>query len=230
MHITLPPLDDSALALSQRRVESDQPLIIEEAEKDSLLYIAAGSGSLALDSATFALRAETAALVLAGERAELTASSALELVHVTVGPVEDLHAALGPRETVVAVDADRREQAFGTRAFQVLFGPHNGSIRATLFTGFIPPGRSPWHYHLYDEIVWIPHGPGRLHRAGSAELEPLEAGSAFRLRPRHVHIVENASEEGDMTVVGFFTPAGTPSAAYLADVADGGYIAGGAIS
>jgi hypothetical protein len=40
-----------------------------------------------------------------------------------------------------------------------------------------------------------------------------------------VHIVENASEDGDMTVVGFFTPAGTPSAAYLADLADAGSIA-----
>jgi quercetin dioxygenase-like cupin family protein len=224
MQKTLPPLDDSALALAQINIETQQPLIIEKADHDSLLYVTGGSGSLDLDGATFALGAETAALVLAGERAELTASSALELVHVTVGPVEDLHAALGPRETVVPVDADRRERAFGTRAFQVLFGPHNGSIRATLFTGFIPPGRSPWHYHLYDEIVWIPHGPGRLHRAGSAELEPLEAGSAFRLRPRHVHIVENASEKGDMTVVGFFTPAGTPSAAYLADVTDAGSI------
>jgi hypothetical protein len=42
-----------------------------------------------------------------------------------------------------------------------------------------------------------------------------------------VHIVENASAENQMTVVGFFTPAGTPSAAYLADVADAGRIAPG---
>ena len=56
----------------------------------------------------------------------------------------------------------------------------------------------------------------------SEEPEPLEAGSAFRIRPRHVHIVENASADEAMTVVGFFTPAGTPSAAYLADATDAG--------
>jgi quercetin dioxygenase-like cupin family protein len=225
MQTAIPPLDDSPLALAPRLVEAEQPLSIEDAELDSLLYVAAGSGTVALDGATSGLAPGTAALVLAGERATITATSSLELLHLTVAPVSDLHAALGPRETVVSVDPVRAEQAFGTRSFQVLFGPHNGSIRATLFTGFIPPGRSPWHYHLYDEIVWIPQGPGRLHRLGAEEPETLEAGSAFRLRPRHVHIVENASEDGDMTVVGFFTPAGTPSAAYLADVEDASRIA-----
>jgi quercetin dioxygenase-like cupin family protein len=225
MQTVIPPLDDSPLALSARRVEAAQSLTIHDAELDSILYVAAGSGSLALDGGTSDLGPRTAALVLAGEQATITASSAFELVHFTVGSVQDLHARLGPRETVVPVDPGRTEQAFGTRAFQVLFGPHNGSIRATLFTGFIPPGRSPWHYHLYDEIVWIPEGPGRLHRPASDEPEPLEARSAFRIRPRHVHIVENASAQAEMTVVGVFTPAGTPSAAYLADVADAGSVA-----
>jgi quercetin dioxygenase-like cupin family protein len=225
MQTVIPPLDDSPLALSARRVETGQSLTIHDAGLDSLLYVADGTGSLAFDSRTSDLGPRTAALVLAGEQATITATSAVELVHVTVGPVHDLHAALGPRETVVPVDPGRTEQAFGTRAFQVLFGPHNGSIRATLFTGFVPPGRSPWHYHLYDEIVWIPDGPGRLHRRDSADPQPLAAGSAFRIRPRQVHIVENASTEHEMTVVGVFTPAGTPSAAYLADAEGAGRIA-----
>jgi quercetin dioxygenase-like cupin family protein len=227
MQMLIPPLDDSPLVLSARGVEAGDSLTIDDAGLDSLLYVATGSGSFALDGATSDLEGRTAALVLAGERATITATSALELVHVTVDPVQDLHASLGPRETVVRMDPERTEQAFGTRAFQLLFGPHNGSSRATLFAGFIPPGRSPWHYHLYDEIVWIPEGPGRLHRPDSEEPEPLGAGSAFRLRPRHVHIVENASADCQMVVVGFFTPAGTPSAAYLADVADAGRIASG---
>jgi len=222
MQTVIPPLDGSPLALSARRVEADQPLSIDDDGLDSLLYVAGGAGSLALDGATSDLGPGTAALVIAGERATITASSTLDLVQVTVGAVQDLHATLGPRETVVHVDPSHNEQALGTRGFQVLFGPHNGSIRATLFTGYIPPGRSPWHYHLYDEIVWIPEGPGRLHRPDSEEPEPLEAGSAFRIRPRHVHIVENASPDMAMTVVGFITPAGTPSAAYLADAADAG--------
>ena len=58
-----------------------------------------------------------------------------------------------------------------------------------MFVGYVPPGAAPWHYHLYDEIVWIWRGPGRYHLGD--EVEPLEDGSAFRITPRQVHIVEN---------------------------------------
>src|SRR5262249_39913546 len=72
-----------------------------------------------------------------------------------------------------------------------------------------------WHYHLYDEIVWIWQGEGRFHtREGT---EPLGPGSAFRIRPREIHVVENTSPTDELVVVGLFTPAGSPSAAYLAE-------------
>jgi len=211
----VPPLEDSALALAVRRVDDGASVAIAETGLDSLLYAVSGSGTLELDGVEAALAPGTAALVLAGESATVGGVDGLEVVHATVGETVDLHATLGARESVVHLDADRSEQALGTRAYQLLFGPHNGSTRATLFAGFLPPGRSPWHYHLYDEIVFVPEGPGRLHRQGS-ETE-LAGGSAFRLRPREVHIVENASADSEMTIVGVFTPAGSPSAAYLAD-------------
>ena len=210
----IPPLEGSELALAMRRVDGGARLELEETDFDSLLYVVSGSGSLALDGIEEELASGTAALVLAAERASISGDG-LELVHATVGAGVDRHAPLGPRETVLRLDTDRSEQALGARAYQLLFGPHNGSTRATLFAGFLPPGRAPWHYHLYDEIVFVPEGPGRLHRPGS-EIE-LAAGSAFRLRPREVHIVENASAARDMTVVGLFTPAGSPSAAYLVE-------------
>jgi quercetin dioxygenase-like cupin family protein len=216
MQSLLPPLGDSALALEILEVAPGRNLTVHDPERDSLLYVARGAGSLSLDGAVAELPRPSAALVLAGEEATI-AGEDLELVRVTVGPDTERHAPLGPRETVVRVDPGRVEQALESRAYQILFGPHNGSTRATLFVGFVPPGRSPWHFHLYDEIVFIPHGPGRVHRAGSDETEPLAAGAAFRLRPREVHIVENASADEEMTVVGFFTPAGSPSAAYLAE-------------
>lgn len=43
----------------------------------------------------------------------------------------------------------------------------------------------------------------------------LALGSAFRLAPREVHIVENRSPDQELAVLGIFTPAGSPSAAYL---------------
>ena len=121
-------------------------------------------------------------------------------------------------ERVVALEHVEPGQATGARSFQLLHGAHNGSTRATLFVGYIPPGRAPWHYHLYDEIVWVLRGTGRLHLGD--ETEELGAGSAFRLRPREVHIVENTATDVELAILGVFTPAGSPSAAYLtADVA-----------
>jgi len=157
--------------------------------------------------------------VLAGEGPTVTAGDdGLVLVAASAGPGADRHAPLGARAVVVALDDAGEGQATGARSFQILFGPHNGSTRATLFMGFVPPGKAPWHYHLYDEIVWIPRGPGRLHRAD--EIEELDEGSAFRLRPRELHIVENTGPDV-LEVLGVFSPAGSPSAAYLTpDVAD----------
>ena len=211
------PLDGSSLALERLELAAGLTAAIGSAGNDSLLYVGSGAGvfSVGLDSTP--VRGGGAGLVLAGEEGSLAASEDLEAIVVTVGAEVDLHAPMGARELVVTLAESDAQQATGGRSFEILFGPHNGSTRATLFAGFVPPGKAPWHYHLYDEIVWIPKGPGRLHLAEGDEL--LEAGAAFRLRPRQVHIVENAGAT-EMTIIGVFTPAGSPSAAYLtADVA-----------
>ena len=120
---------------------------------------------------------------------------------------------MGAHQRVVSVAEVEPGKATGSRSFQVLFGPHNGSTRATMFVGYIPPGAAPWHYHLYEEIVWVWQGSGRCHLAGG--IEELVAGSAFWLAPRELHIVENSGDDRELAVVGIFTPAGSPSAAYL---------------
>jgi mannose-6-phosphate isomerase-like protein (cupin superfamily) len=210
----IPPREDSPLALEELCLPAGEALELRHDDNDTLFFCSEGSGVLELESASFSLAARQAALVLANETARLTAGAeGLAGVLASVGPGADLHAALGEREVVVALDGAGADAATGSRSFQVLFGPHNGSTRATLFMGFVPPGKAPWHFHLYDEIVWIPNGPARLHRKDEAS-EQLGAGDAFRLRPREVHIVENPSANV-LEVLGVFSPAGSPSAAYL---------------
>lgn len=209
----VPALDDSALALRMQRLEAGVSSAIGGPEDDALLYVSAGSGLLSVGERSEPVRARSAGLVLAGEEALLQATEALDVVVMTVGPGGDRHAAMGPRALTASLDDADAHEATGARSFRILFGPTNGSTRATLFAGFVPPGKAPWHYHLYDEIVWLPEGPGRLH-IGDA-VEELGPGTAFRLRPRQLHIVENASSDSDMTVIGLFTPAGSPSAAYV---------------
>ena len=214
VHELAPAVDGSALALSELRMSPGAGQTVTDPACDSLLFVFAGSGSLTLGNETRSVAAGTAGLVLAGEDAQLEADSPeLRVICATIGSESDRHAPIGAREIVASLDEAGSEKATGARSFQILFGPHNGSTRATLFAGFIPPGKAPWHYHLYDEIVWVPNGPGRLHTGETTE--ELAPGSTFRLRPRQVHIVENLSVSETMTVIGIFTPAGSPSAAFL---------------
>jgi quercetin dioxygenase-like cupin family protein len=205
-------LADSARALRTLSLAPELTETIADAELDSLLFVSTGSGVLSVGESSSPIRAGSAGLVLAGEEATIESTDGLGLVVVTAGASTDLHAPMGERELVVSLDVAEQQQATGARSFQLLFGPHNGSTRATLFAGYVPPGKAPWHYHLYDEIVFVPEGTGRLHLVEATE--ELGAGSAFRLRPRQVHIVENL-DEAAMTIIGVFTPAGSPSAAYL---------------
>jgi quercetin dioxygenase-like cupin family protein len=211
--VLVDPVAGSALALQAIGVEPGDSVALGDPGLDWLLFVVRGTGVFTHSGEEHALRPGSAGLVLAGEEATVGSNDRLELVVATVGRDAEIHASLGPREVVAALDGDDSQTGTGSRSFQILFGPHNGSTRATLFAGFVPPGKAPWHYHLYDEIVFVPEGPGRLH-VGEATTE-LGAGSAFRLPPRQVHIVENASADRELTVIGVFTPAGSPSAAYL---------------
>ena len=218
----VPPEEGSELALDAVRLGAGASLGLAGAAHDTLLFVHAGGGML--DDTR--LDGRCAGFVAAGAGGTLTAGTeGLECLRATVGPSTDLHAPMGARETAVALDHVEPGQATGARSFQVLFGPINGSTRATLFVGYIPPGKAPWHYHLYDEIVWVLRGEGRLHVGDAIEL--LAPGCAFRLHPREVHIVENTQQTEELAVVGIFTPAGSPSAAYLtADVAASYGVAG----
>jgi quercetin dioxygenase-like cupin family protein len=212
----IPSESGSELALHAMRVPPGSATEISDDLHDTLLFAHEGACAVGHHE----LDGPGSLLVPAGEPRTLVAGpDGASLVCATLGAGTDLHAPMGAAEPVVALDHVEPGQATGARSFQVLHGPHNGSTRATMFVGYIPPGKAPWHYHLYDEIVWVLRGEGRLH-IGDA-VEPLDHGAAFRLRPREVHIVENTDPVVEMAVVGIFTPAGSPSAAYLtADVAE----------
>jgi len=206
----VPPQPGSELGLETLRLAAGELREVGDAGHDVLLFVFSGGGDL--DGR--GLTEGSSALLLEGEHAELVAGeSGISLIRVTLGGGTDLHAPMGPRAHVVETDQVEPGKATGSRSFQILFGPHNGCRRATLFVGYVPPGKAPWHYHLYDEICWIWRGPGRYHLGD--EVEPLEDGSAFRITPRQVHIVENTSPDRELAILGIFTPAGTPSAAYL---------------
>jgi quercetin dioxygenase-like cupin family protein len=215
----IPPERGSELAADALELAAGASLELHDDLHDTLLFAHRGDGELAGAGTAHPVTGLSSLLMPAGTPATLRAGAqGLAALRTTLGAATDLHAPIGPPEPVVAVDAVGPGTATGARSFQVLHGPTNGSTRGTQFVGYIPPGRAPWHYHLYDEIVWVVRGAGRLHVGGRAE--PLAPGSVFRLHKREVHIVENLDPTDELVVLGVFTPAGSPSAAYLtADVA-----------
>ena len=220
--LLVPPERGSELALDALRLEPGASLDLTDDLHDTLLFVHAGTGSLDGEP----LGGAAAGFVPAGQARTLRAGDdGLACVRATVGAATDLHAPMGPVEGVVALDHVEPGKATGARSFQVLHAPHNGCTRATMFVGYIPPGAAPWHYHLYDEIVWILRGEGRLHLGET--IEALAPGAAFRLHPREVHIVENTQETAELAVLGIFTPAGSPSAAYLEPHVAGSYVIAG---
>jgi quercetin dioxygenase-like cupin family protein len=213
--------DGAQLALAVVRLGADHVATLGDPLLDELLFVFAGRGTLDGEL----VETGSAALVVAGESATLTAGpEVLSAVRASIGAAVDLHAPMGLRERVVSVVDVEPGKATGSRSFQVLFGPHNGSTRATMFVGYIPSGAAPWHYHLYEEIVWVWKGAGRYHLASG--VEELAAGSAFHIEPRKVHIVENLSDDRELVVLGIFTPAGSPSAAYLMPDVAASYVIG----
>ena len=133
-------------------------------------------------------------------------------VRATLGAATDLHAPMG------GCRAGRRRSTTSSRARRPAHARSrscsdatNGSTRATLFAGYIPPGRAPWHYHLYDEIVWV-LGRDRADSTSARRRRSLWAGIRVSAPPaRGAHRRERgSSERRDGRSIGMFTPVGQP--------------------
>jgi quercetin dioxygenase-like cupin family protein len=220
-------IDDSLLAAEPFAVAAGETATIAADGVDVVLFVDDGEATFALGAESHRLARGCGAVVGDGDSAEVRASSDLRGLRMEVRRTGDLHAPLGSGSRVTHPSDDDRDAATGSRSFQILAGPHNGCLCATVFVGYIPPGRAPWHYHLYDEIVYVVGGEGRVHLREAGTTEELRPGSMFRLRPRQVHIVENTSAHEELAVLGIFTPAGSPSAAYLEPHVLAEYAAGG---
>ena len=181
-------------------------------ERQEVLFVAAGSGSLRLGEESHALEPNTGVFLVPGDRYEIEnpGPEALELVAVTA-PCE------GSRRSQVTVRfADRPAlPATPNREFRFLVNEDAGCLDVTQFVGLIPPGRAAMHSHTYDEVVYVIEGEGVLHLGGRDT--PLGPGSCIHLPPLEEHCLENTGPT-PMRVLGVFHPSGDPaSKAYVAN-------------
>ncbi len=168
----------------------------ETGDRQEILYVLAGSGTLELAGETHDLEPDSGVLLLPGEEYAIVGDLRLVAVDAPAdGAIE--------RERVVSRFADRdEERADAKRTFRVL---HQGEL--TQFIGIVEPCRAPDHSHPYDEVGYIVEGAGIAHIGG--DQVSLRAGSCFYLPPGCVHCIENTGP-GVMRIMGVFFPAGSP--------------------
>jgi mannose-6-phosphate isomerase-like protein (cupin superfamily) len=183
-------------------------------EREEVLFVLSGRGSLSLGGDAHALEPESGAYLAPGEAYELRNAGAEPLRLVAVSIPDPAGDATGERAVVRRL-ADQEAQAATTqRQFRIVADPSSGLRSATHFVGYIPTTRAPDHMHHYDEVIYVLDGEGAMHMNG--ETTPLRPGSCIHLPARTVHCLENTGSEV-MRVVAVFRPAGSPAAAYYPD-------------
>ena len=177
-------------------------------ERDEVLYVVEGRGSVTIGGEAHAFEPGHAAFVARGTAWRVESADGLTVLSVLVEeplPTDASHA---------VVAGGKRGAATAGREFTLLAGPDNGCASVTQFVGHIPPVRAPDHYHRYDEVVYVLEGDGALHIDG--ESAPLRAGACVHLPAGLIHCLENFGPD-EMTVLGVFRPAGSPAEAYYPD-------------
>ena len=173
-----------------------------------VLFVVSGRGTLVLNGHAHELEPDTGAYVAAGESFELDNPGPDELVVVAVGAPQDDASAPGSERRTVRYDDRPSLPAGGDREFRYLADHEVGSLDVTQFLGVIAPGRAPDHSHVYDEVIYVIEGEGKLHLDGTETA--IAGGSCIHLPPLAEHCLENSGDR-PMRVLGVFHPAGDPA-------------------
>jgi mannose-6-phosphate isomerase-like protein (cupin superfamily) len=195
--------------LEQRvtRYEPGRSLPRKEADRDEILYIVEGAGTLELDGEPHDVEPECGVFIRAGETYVIDNPGPHELLVVSTS-VPLANVIRPPRELIVRFADQPELRADAKRTFRYLVNQDAGCLDATQFVGIVEPCRAPDHSHTYDELGYIVTGTGFAHIEG--ESIPLQPGSCFHLPPEQVHCIENTGP-GVMRILGVFHPSGDPA-------------------
>lgn len=184
-------------ALSLRVLELDGTATLTNAAHDEVLYVLEGHGTANGREIT----ADTGIYI--PPRTPFRIDGAMTLASSRC-PAED-----ASRPIAIVRLGDRPVEKTGDRWYRELI-----QGETTQFVGSIPPGRAPDHFHLYEEVLCILQGSGRMW-AGSSST-PIAPGSCIFLPRKQVHCVENMTG-GELRLLGVFYPAGSPAVRYAAN-------------
>ncbi len=185
----------------------------QAAGRDEVAYVVSGSGTLTLDEMTHDLHPDIGIFVRAGEEYVVENPGPDDIVMVSVSaPEANESGEASGRKVTVSVADQPVIPAGKDREFKFVINPDAGCQDVTQFVGWIPPGRAPTHYHLYDEVIYVLDGDGVLHLGGQPDT-PITTGTCIHLPPPVEHCVENTGDR-PLRVLGVFHPAGSAAEAY----------------
>ncbi|HVW71276.1 MAG TPA: CDGSH iron-sulfur domain-containing protein [Steroidobacteraceae bacterium] len=193
--------------------------VLSFGERDVILFIGAGSGTVNLSGRKFPVRVTDGVYMRPSEALQLEAAVGETLrVFVLACPLSEIQwlehmpdnfdAAYEQR--IASVDPEQRT-AMGPRYFQILVDKRIGSRVITQFIGHIPPSKAAPHRHLYEEAIIILSGDGYMWTEDRKAR--VVAGDVIFLPRKQLHSLEATSADG-MDVVGVICPGDNPSINY----------------
>lgn len=188
---------------------------------EEVLYVVEGEGVCYINGFAYALTPQTGVFIPKGAEynIENRAHTPLLVVSACCPEAEDRTIretpAVGcsgekPKLTVKEADRDELPATTG-RHFRLLVDKDLGCHQVTQFVGWIPPSAAPFHYHTYEEVIFILEGHGTLHVED--ESFPFQPGGSIYLAVGVKHCLENPGP-APVRVLGVFYPSGSPAAAY----------------
>ena len=220
--------ESGAAALSLRVLEAEAggpTPSLRNGPCEEVLFVLQGRGMAHVEGWPHEIGPDTGLFVPPGARLTLVAAGPEPLTLVSAqcpdpGPQLGLEPPLlsppgdGPCVGATARLWEREARPSGDRWYRVLIDAAVGSREVTQFVGAIPPGRSPDHYHEYEEVLCFLAGEGRLWADDvSAAVGP---GRCAFLPRGQVHCTENTGAS-ELRLLGVFYPAGSPAVSYAPD-------------
>lgn len=201
------------------QVTGDLSPAIAFGDRDVILFISAGRGSVNISGRHFEVTATDGVYIRPFEGFQLLPAPGSPLeVFVSACPHAELNWLEGmpdnfdaafPRR-VVSVDAQQRT-AMGPRYFQCLVDSSVGSNVVTQFIGHIPQSKAAPHRHLYEESLIILSGEGCMWTEDRKTI--VRAGDVIFLPRKQVHSLQALSPDG-IDLVGVIYPGDNPSINY----------------
>jgi len=185
---------------------------------EEVLYVVVGRGTCTVSGFSYPLEAGVGVYIPAGAVHQVQSDERLTVVSVCCPEDDQARAEPEPQLKTsgdpplrTVHEQDRPRIPVADRYFKLMVDKDLGCRQVTQFVGFIPPSRAPFHYHTYEEAIYIVEGEGIIHTEG--ESTEFGRGASIYLPIGVRHCIENLGTE-PIRLLGVFYPSGSPAAAY----------------